>query len=352
MTSRLTISVEDSPENCEYYKTETIKFFAKMGASVPQCEIVPNVRAKFEPSTRSTVPGSYKPNSMMSPSRSYAYRSKSEREPQEQTDIMNPYANQPVTGGRSIGPALEAQTTAVLVIDIQRDFMEGGSISIVGADLKTYLPAVKGFLVACRARRLMIVHVKNKHAPGHNCFASMHGAEPYVTRTMTAKTRKTAATQYNQKMWPDHCVKNTKGADMMIEPMKHETVLSKGENPTSSCYSAFYDVLNNATGMEKLLNKNKVRDVIVFGLAGDYSVACTLADAVRCKYQAWCVVDLCRCLDSSFNMWQEFEKMGVQCVSTSQCYEQMEKKAAFAPHIAPQKEKTQKKHVKFVRPKA
>jgi nicotinamidase-related amidase len=74
----------------------------------------------------------------------------------------------PLIRARPFDYSFEPRTTALVVIDMQRDFIEpGGFGEALGNDVRrlgAIVPAVRSLLDACRKARMMIVHTREGHS--------------------------------------------------------------------------------------------------------------------------------------------------------------------------------------------
>lgn len=171
-------------------------------------------------------------------------------------------------------PAIDPVTDALLVIDMQPDFMPGGALPVAEGD---QLPQRVG---AIMPRFSTVVATQDWHPADHLSFASSHeGRKPYNQIEMYG---------HPQTLWPDHCVQGTPGAVLHGGLPRHaiSLILRKGANPAVDSYSAFYenygpDKKRGATGLMGFLFERRVRRVFVCGLARDFCVKWTAEDASR-----------------------------------------------------------------------
>ena len=120
-------------------------------------------------------------------------------------------------------------TTALLVIDLQPDFMPGGALPCHEGD--AVVPVIAA-LVASRAYRT-VVATQDWHPPGHASFASSHaGRDTFETIELHG---------HPQVLWPDHCVQGTPGAalDPRVDWHLADLILRKGTRPQVDSYRAF-----------------------------------------------------------------------------------------------------------------
>ncbi len=169
---------------------------------------------------------------------------------------------------------------ALLVIDVQNDFMPFGS-----------LPVADGDAVVPVANRLMkrfdlVVATQDWHPPSHGSFASNHpghDAGDVIDLSGVA-----------QVLWPDHCVQNTPGASFhsALDVTRIEHVVHKGVDPKIDSYSAFFDNAHRRdTGLREFLRSKDVDRVVIVGLATDYCVLSTALDARGAAFEVVVVRD-------------------------------------------------------------
>lgn len=171
-------------------------------------------------------------------------------------------------------------TRALLVVDLQRDFCEGGALAVAGGN------AVAEKIEAHMDQNTYDLTVASldwhKPAPDTNCgHFALEGDPDYITS------------------WPVHCVRATDGAQMR-EPLKREyfdTVVVKG-NGTQS-YSAFEGVGAEFSpsgvghSLLALLRSNAVTDIDVVGLATDHCVKATAMDGRGLGFRVRVLEDMC-----------------------------------------------------------
>lgn len=173
---------------------------------------------------------------------------------------------------------------ALIVVDVQNDFMPGGALAVEGG--AALLPNLRRLQE--RGRYGHVVFTKDWHPPGHVSFASSHGRRPFIN-ILLGKNRR-------QKLWPDHCVQGTVGAELhplvIFPELETYQVLTKGHRPNSDSYSAFFEnERERKTPLHATLQKLGVKEVHVCGLATDVCVMHTATDALDLGYATTIVSD-------------------------------------------------------------
>lgn len=173
------------------------------------------------------------------------------------------------------------ERTALIVVDMQPDFMPGGALACHEGDA-----IVAGIDRLLRARRFAhVVATQDWHPAGHASFASTHpGQQPFATITLHGQP---------QTLWPDHCVQGTPGAALHpgIDWSAADLILRKGTNPQVDSYSGFRENhgphgTRPSTGLAGWLRERGVEEVVVCGLARDVCVLWTAQDAATLGFKA------------------------------------------------------------------
>jgi nicotinamidase/pyrazinamidase len=181
---------------------------------------------------------------------------------------------------------IDPERDALLVIDLQPDFMPGGALAVAGGD------EIVAPIAALLPRFRTVVATQDWHPAGHVSFASRHGGAPFSEIPLYGA---------RQALWPDHCVQGTPGAalhpGLPREPLT--LILRKGAAADTDSYSAFRENLGpggerRTTGLGALLQARGIRRVFLCGLARDVCVRWTAEDAVAAGLEAVVLDDLCR----------------------------------------------------------
>ena len=182
---------------------------------------------------------------------------------------------------------LDPASDALVLVDLQHDFMPGGALAVAGGD-EVVAPAA----ALARAFRT-VVATQDWHPPGHVSFASAHpGRKPFETVALPGGP---------QELWPDHCVRGTHGAALHpgVPDELVTLVLRKGTRLDLDSYSGFRenvapDGRRPTTGLGAWLRARGVRRVLVCGLARDFCVRWTAEDAAAEGLESVVLDDLTR----------------------------------------------------------
>jgi nicotinamidase/pyrazinamidase len=172
---------------------------------------------------------------------------------------------------------------ALIVVDIQYDFLPGGALAVRDGD--EVIPVANAMLKKDFDVR---VATQDWHPPGHGSFASTRGGKVGDISELAGLP---------QVLWPDHCVQETHGADLHrdLELSRVMRVFRKGTDAAIDSYSGFYDNGHRkSTGMGEWLKEQGVTDVSILGLATDYCVKYSALDAVKLGFRTQVIEDGCR----------------------------------------------------------
>lgn len=172
------------------------------------------------------------------------------------------------------------------------------------------------------------IATKDFHPTDHISFASNHPAPNNVpfTSFATVTNPHNPAESYETRLWPDHCVQGTLGAELVegLDPDgKLDNVVEKGKDRRVEMYSVFYDPFTSPrisdSGTASLLKERKVNWVYVVGLAFDYCVRASALDARKEGFEVVVVMDGTKAVDGSEEsvrkVQEELRDVGVHVVS-------------------------------------
>jgi nicotinamidase/pyrazinamidase len=162
---------------------------------------------------------------------------------------------------------------ALIVVDVQNDFCEGGSLAVAGgADVAA---AITELIGQPGTGYQYVVATRDCHIAPGNHFSD----RPDYVRT-----------------WPAHCVAGTEGVGFhpnfapAVASGAIETVFEKGAY--SAAYSGFEGIDENGVGLADWLRGHRVTDVDVVGIATDHCVRATALDAAREGFATHVLLDL------------------------------------------------------------
>ena len=151
-------------------------------------------------------------------------------------------------------------TRALLIVDVQNDFCEGGSLAVEGgADVARRIDA------DTTARYDVVVATQDFHVDPGDHFEE----------------------------WPVHCVADSKGAQFHpnLDTSAIQAVFRKGRD--RAAYSGFEGATDDGIALDAYLREHEVTDVDVVGLATDHCVRATALDAAGAGYTTRVLLDLC-----------------------------------------------------------
>jgi nicotinamidase/pyrazinamidase len=169
---------------------------------------------------------------------------------------------------------LTVSKTLLLLIDVQNDFCPGGALAVNDGD--KVVPPLNAISRALAEKGGRVAATQDWHVAGHISFASSHkGKKPGdVIDTSLVK---------GQVLWPDHCVKGTKGADFHkdLDLAPVSMIIRKGFHKDIDSYSAFFENdRKTQTELDSYLRGLGIETVIMGGIATDY---CVFFSAMDCK---------------------------------------------------------------------
>ena len=177
---------------------------------------------------------------------------------------------------------------ALLLIDVQNDFMPGGALPVAGGT--DIIP----LLNSLQPRFDLVVATQDWHPARHRSFASQHpGRAAFSQMDLHGLP---------QTLWPDHCVQNTPGADFhpALDMARVEAIFRKGTDPEIDSYSGFFDNGHRkSTGLADYLRGRGISQVHVAGLAADYCVYFSAKDARAEGFETFFLEQATRAIDAA-----------------------------------------------------
>lgn len=193
---------------------------------------------------------------------------------------------------------------ALIVVDVQNDFCPGGALAVTDGD--AVIPVIRA--IADRFEHILLT--QDWHPPGHSSFASSHPGRKAFDLDPAS----------GERLWPDHCVQGTRGADIhpRLQLPHAELILRKGFRREIDSYSAFFENDHaTPTGLTAYARERGFRRFFFAGLAYDFCVGFSALDARRCGFEAVVIRDACRGIDVSGSvaaMEAELQRQGVAMI--------------------------------------
>ena len=207
---------------------------------------------------------------------------------------------------RGMAMAKDATKIGVIVVDIQGDFtkLKNGSLAVDGTD-EAYIKAVEENTKKLKEAGFPIFATQDWHPKNHASFFTNHkGKKAFEVIKLHGK---------DQVLWPPHCVQKTPGAEILLDKKLFKAVVKKGMDSQYDSYSGFQDDGGKKTDMDKLLKKEKINKVVVYGIATDYCVRATALDAAAAGYKVIMIKNLSRGVapDTSQKAIDEMKAKGI-----------------------------------------
>jgi len=209
---------------------------------------------------------------------------------------------------------------ALVVVDMQEDFCPpDGALAVTGG--RDIVPTINELLTYPFALK---VATKDYHPRDHISFASNHTApnnKPFESTFIIKNPHNPEETQ-ETRLWPDHCIQGTKGAELLPELLisKVDRIVEKGQDKRVEMYSAFADPFKSPcvakSDLAETLRTAGITDVYVVGLAADYCVKYTALDAQKEGFKTWVVSDAVKAVDPSAmdDVHKEYAEIGVTVI--------------------------------------
>ena len=179
---------------------------------------------------------------------------------------------------------------SLLVVDMQEDFMEGGSLPVNGA--RDIVPRINRVIELFHEKGLLVFYSRDWH-PENHCSFDVFGGQ-----------------------WPPHCVQGTRGAQFAkgLLVSKEAMVVSKGIRRDEDAYSAF-----KGTFLSARLRSYGVERMFVAGVATDYCVKESVLDALEIGIETILLLDCTAWVaeETGRKALEEMERSGAKFISCS-----------------------------------
>lgn len=198
---------------------------------------------------------------------------------------------------------------ALLVIDMQHDFLPGGALAVARGD--EIIPGIEQL-----AERFdHVILTQDWHPHGHISFAATYPGKQPFTDTVDAPYGP-------QHLWPDHCVQGTRGAELAVNIPHAELILRKGFRTNIDSYSAFLENDHfTPTGLAGYLRERQIMRLFLCGLAYDFCVGFSAVDGRKMGFECVVLEDLSRAVGLPGSVERTnhcFEQTRVERITSSQ----------------------------------
>jgi nicotinamidase/pyrazinamidase len=169
--------------------------------------------------------------------------------------------------------AMERES-ALLIVDVQRDFCPGGSLAVTGGD--EIIPVINHYIEIFQDKDLPVLASRDWHPPETVHFETGGGT------------------------WPAHCLQDSEGARFHPDLRLPDDLLifSKGMHPErNDSYSASQAVTDDGLKLHEFLRQKGVRRLHVCGIATDHCVRATVLDALADGFAVTLLKDAVRGVD-------------------------------------------------------
>jgi len=161
---------------------------------------------------------------------------------------------------------LRRETAVVMVVDMQKDFVNEDGKLYVGESVRKIIPNIQGTLAKAREKNVPVIYTQDWHAKDDPEF----------------------------KVWPAHCVEETVGAEIVqpLKPASRDFIVRK------KSYDPWFE-----TELEELLRRLKTKTMVVTGAVSNICVLHAVAGATLRGYESVVPMD---CIAALNDVDQEF----------------------------------------------
>lgn len=207
----------------------------------------------------------------------------------------------------SVQSVFAQQNIGVIVVDVQADFTtwKNGSLAVQGTD-KVFVEKIQKATESLKERGYHIYATMDWHPEGHVSFFTTFPGKKMLDVVETPNGR-------TQVLWPPHCVQDTEGAKLLLDNSLFDAIVKKGKDKRFDSYSGFQDDGGARTEMYGVLERDGIKELIIYGIATDYCVKATAIHAVQAGYKVTVIEDLTANIapDSSAKARKEMVENGV-----------------------------------------
>ena len=177
---------------------------------------------------------------------------------------------------------------ALIVVDIQNDFMPGGALPVKDGD--RIIVGINNLMTEFHESGARVILTQDWHPINHLSFASQHkGKKPFDAID--------GISGIGPVLWPDHCIQGTKGSEFhnQLNVNKAHLIIRKGIHLRIDSYSTFTENDRQTdTGLAGYLGNSNLKRIFVCGLALDYCVYWSAMDGVKKGFETLVLPELCK----------------------------------------------------------
>ena len=200
---------------------------------------------------------------------------------------------------------------ALIVVDIQNDFLPGGALAVSGGD--EIISGINALMKRFHHHGARIILTQDWHPETHLSFAGRHtGKAPFDPIEKVSGI--------GPVLWPDHCIQGSFGArfhEQLDVDLAH-LIIRKGFSEQIDSYSAFTENdRETETGLSGYLNNAGLNRIFICGLAFDYCVFWSAMDGIEKGFETAVIPDFCRHIstDSRRHAKEEMAAAGILFLS-------------------------------------
>lgn len=201
--------------------------------------------------------------------------------------------------------------SALLIVDVQNDFLPGGALGIEDGD--KIISVINGL----QPNFEHIIATQDFHPQNHKSFAANHHGKK-VGEVIDLNGQ-------NQVLWANHCVQGSEGAHFsdLLEKKNWVKIFQKGMSPEVDSYSGFFDNARlGDTGLGEYLKNHGINKVYITGLAQDYCVKFTALDARDLGFETYLISDATKPVnldpEDGAKALEEMKNAGVKIITSKE----------------------------------
>lgn len=198
--------------------------------------------------------------------------------------------------------------SALLVVDLQNDFMPTGTLAVPQAD--ELIPKINTIATLFDN----VILTQDWHPKNHISFISQYPDCQLFDEIFIHYGK--------QVIWPVHCVQGSHGAEFHpdLDIPHTQLVIRKGHHSMIDSYSVFIEADRQTfTGLHGYLQARSIDTLFITGVATDFCVNWTAVDARATGFKTYVIEDLCRAIDLNGSLaqaWQDMHAVGVKSIQS------------------------------------